>query len=680
MSNYKEKVEQLKQWAEAYYRDDSPIVPDIAYDQLFREVQALEQSGAVPDPTSPTRRVGAPPRAEFKEVTHAEPMLSLDNVFSEEVLRAWVERVKNELYSQGVLHGQKIFVIEPKYDGLATSLVYVDGVLVNGATRGDGVVGEDVTDNVRTIKSIPLALCCDPETGHKGQTVYVRGEVIMRRSVLEALNSTLEANGEKTFANPRNAAAGSLRRLDANVTAKRQLTFFPYEVKFEGEGQSCKLNLHDRRLAQTTVWGFNAVNLYTANTADEVIEAVREIAKSKTWNDFDIDGAVIKLRSDAGRAALGMLSRVPRWAVAYKYPPEEQMTTLQSVVFQVGRTGKVTPVAKLTPVHVGGVQVESVTLHNRDQILKLGLHEGDMVVVRRAGEVIPEITRVVTQYRQPNAPPVSFPTHCPCCGESLSRVEDDKGASVDFFCKNWSGCSAQTLGFLAHFVSRGCFDIDGLGEETLQKLQQIGVKSPADLFQLSIGDLLSLEGFGEVSAAKLFTSIHNSKNPELHKYFAALGIPGVGQGTAKLLAQHFDSIEAVVAAAQSGELVKLPDIGETTAKRIVHWWLDHGNGWRLVNELYEFDVKPVIPPRGLKPLLGKVYVLTGSFERQPRERLERELERLGAKISDSVSSRTDGLFVGAKAGSKLAKAEKLGVMVYNEQNLYSLLEELGVLI
>lgn len=680
MTIYQEKVAQLKLWAVAYYRDDQPLVPDIEYDRLFREVQALESTEPNPDPASPTRRVGAAPRTEFRSVTHADPMLSLDNVFSEDELRAWVDRVRGELYSQDALHSPPLFCVEPKYDGLATSLEYVDGVLVSGATRGDGVVGEDVTDNVRTIRSIPLTLCCEAGTGHSGQHIYVRGETVMRRSVLAALNEQLLAAGEKPLANTRNAAAGSLRRLDATATAKRQLAFFPYEVKLVGEGHACQLAMHQKRLAQAAVWGFAQTTYYTADSADEVIEAIRLIEKSRPGLDYDIDGAVVKVLGDSARVTLGALNRVPRWAIAFKYPPEEQMTQLSNVVFQVGRTGKVTPVAKLKPVHVGGVMVESVTLHNRDQIVRLGLHEGDQVVVRRAGEVIPEITNVVLQYRLPLAKPIEFPTSCPCCGEPLSQEESESGQSVDFFCTNWTGCSAQTLGYLAHFVSRGCFDIDGLGEETLQKLQQIGVKSPADLFQLSMGDLLGLEGMGEVSAAKLFTSIHNSKTPELHKYFAALGIPGVGSGTAKRLAQHFDSIEAVVAAAENGALLSVQDIGETTVKRILHWWYDHGAGWRLANELREFGIQPIIPPRGLKPLLGKTYVLTGSFERGTREQLQVALERLGAAVAGDVSKRTDALFAGTGGGGKRAKAEKHGVMTYNEQSLYDLLEEFGVVV
>ena len=717
MSNYPEKVSQLKLWANAYYDKDSPEVPDSAYDQLFREVTELEKFEINLDPESPTRRVGAPPRKEFTQVRHEEPMLSLDNVFSEEELRAWVERVLSELKSKGVTLAQKPFVVEPKYDGLACAAVYEDGVLVRAATRGDGLVGEDVTDNVRTIASVPLRTECRvclseeqhsavfDELGDRGNVlaveakarnpshaaifpnarnrVEIRGEVIMRRSTLKALNEELTASRQKPLANCRNAAAGSLRRLDSSITAQRKLTFMPYEVLLSNRDRQCPWQWqHDRRLAQAGVWGFNLPSLFRAETVEEVLDAVREIAhyKNAPTADIDIDGAVIKVRADAGRTALGALNRVPRWAIAYKYPPEEQMTGLQKVTFQVGRTGKITPVAKLNPVHVGGVMVESVTLHNKDQITRLDLHEGDMVIVRRAGEVIPEITRALPQYRLPSSRAVQFPTNCPCCGSVLVQEESADGKeSVDWFCKNWTGCEAQSLGFLSHFVSRNCFNIDGLGEETLQKLYRLTVRTPADLFRLTIGDLLSLEGLGDVSAAKLYMSIHTSKNPELHKYFAALGIPGVGVGTAKTLAKYYDSIEAVVTAAETGQLVKIPDIGETTVTQIVQWW-HHDGGWRLVGELREYGVQPMIPPCGLQPLMGKTYVLTGSFNGTTRERLQAVLERLGARVAGTVSRNTDAVFAGQNqnGGSKLKRAEELDVTVYNEESLYELLKAYDV--
>jgi len=419
--------------------------------------------------------------------------------------------------------------------------------------------------------------------------------------------------------------------------------------------------------------------MYLCGTVDEVIDAVKAIAAFKVspGADFDIDGAVIKLRTDAARKAVGSLDRVPKWAIAYKYPPEEQMTTLRSVTFQVGRTGKVTPVAKLNPVHVGGVMVESVTLHNRDQIARLGLCEGDMVVVRRAGEVVPELVRVLPEYRWPNAVPIEFPTECPCCKSPLVKVDGDSGDSVDFYCQNWNDCEAQTLGFLCHFVSKGGFDIDGLGEETLSKLARIGVRKPVDLFQLTISDLLGLEGFGEISAAKLYTAIHNSKNPELHKYYTALGMPGIGASTAKLLARHYDSVEALITAAENGDLIKLQDIGQTTVRQLIHWWYRE-RGYRLVGELREFGVQPIIPPRGLQPLMGKTYVLTGSFGVATRERLQTVLERLGARVAGSVSKNTDGVFAGEGSGNKLKRASELGVLVYNEKSLVDLVSEYGV--
>lgn len=703
MQDYQSKVALLKRWATSYYVYDTPEVPDAEYDALFREVQALETNLKVVDPTSPTRRVGGPPRSEFAQVRHEVPMLSLDNVFSEEELRAWVERVTAELRSKNVGSQQSPFIIEPKYDGLALTIRYEGGALVQAATRGDGVVGEDITDNVRTIRSVPLtAGCCIERTPIQADNaqavgipvepprdpnnaviipmmpavVEVRGEALMRRSVLKRINAELVARGDKPLANCRNAAAGSLRRLDPAITAQRELTVMPYEVVIPPDADHAWRNYHDRRLAMTAVWGFNLAPHYTASTFEEVWHAVKEIGRIKNSNvaDFDIDGAVVKLRTDPAREALGTLSRVPRWAVAYKFPPEEVMTTLRDVVFQVGRTGKITPVAKLAPVQVGGVVVESVTLHNRDQIDRLGLHEGDMVVIRRAGEVIPEIVSVATQYRKPTAPAVLFPTACPCCGSVLQKDSSATGGdSVDYYCKNWTGCDAQSLGFLTHFVSRACMDIDGLGEETLAKLQAAGLRSPAELFNLSIQDFLSIDGLGEISAAKQFTAIQNAKTPQLHKYFTALGVSGVGVSTAKLLANHYDSMEAVVDAARNGTLMDLPDVGPILVRSIVHWWTAEG-GWQLVQQLREYGVKPIIPPRGLKPLQGSVYVLTGTLASLDRESAVAALERLGARVAGSVSNNTTAVFAGANAGSKLTKARSLGVPVYDEAALQELLK------
>lgn len=707
MGEYHNKVEQLKRWAQAYYTYDDPMVPDSTYDQLFAEVLTMEKDLTEPDPTSPTRRVGGGVRSGFTAVKHKVPMLSLDNIFNEEELKAWVDRVVGELQSKGIKSQRSLFVVEPKYDGLATSLEYVDGVLVEAATRGDGVIGEDVTENARTIKSIPLKLLpnfsCTTEqfgavlpTEGKGdllanevrainpdharivcgpqERVTVRGEVMMRRSVLKEVNEHLIADGQKPLANCRNAAAGSLRRLDSHITAERRLTFMPYELILASNEDN--VSNHDRRLSKAVTWGFNIPTMFVANTYEEILDAIRAIAKFKVTGtaDFDIDGAVIKLRSDRARTAMGMLSRVPRWAIAYKYPPEEQMTPLREVIFQVGRTGKITPVAKLNPVLVGGVTVESVTLHNKDQIDRLGLHESDYVVIRRAGEVIPEIVSVQPQYRKPGSRLVEFPKHCPCCGSELvKRATEGSDVSVDWFCDNWSGCSAQSLGFLSHFVSRACFDIDGLGEETLVKLQQRGMKSPAELFNLSIMDLLHLDGFGEASAARLLGSIQNAKSPPLHKYFTALGIPDVGVGTGKRLAAHFDSMEQVALTASVGELIKIPDIGDKTQDSILRWWKDDG-GWRLVQELREYGVQPIIPPRGLKPLTGNTYVITGSFTAGSRDGLTSALERLGARVSGSVSKQVTALFAGENAGSKLERAQKLGVPIYNEAALMDLVK------
>lgn len=710
MTDYESKVLQLKVWAREYYVHDAPSVPDAEYDRLFREVQELERGMATPDPTSPTRRVGGVIKEGFRPVVHEIPMLSLDNIFSEEELRAWYVKVISELRSKGVNDHHFSMVVEPKYDGLATDLKYEDGILVEAATRGDGVVGEDVTDNARAIASIPLRTECNvcgskpqfdgvfTEMGENANAIakelrdrpkdwafiminpivaHVRGEVVMRRSVLKKLNEELIAKGEKPLANCRNAAAGSFRRLDSSITAQRKLTFMQYEVVVpdRSEGQAWQ-SQHDRRLAQATVWGFNPPSFFLVEDADQLVEAVERIAtvKNSPSNDFDIDGAVIKLRTDVAREAMGMLSRVPRWAIAYKYPPEEQLTGLRNVVFQVGRTGKIAPVAKLHPVQVGGVLVESVTLHNKDQIERLGLHEGDKVVVRRAGEVIPEIVSVQTQYRVPGAKLIEFPTHCPCCGGVLeTRPTVGKETTVDYFCNNWTGCSAQTLGFLSYFVSRQCFDIDGLGDETLLKLQQVGVKSPADLFNLYLDTLVALEGFGTVSGAKLYNSIQAAKSPPLHKYFTSLGIPNVGVGTGKILAANFDTMEAVVNAIPNGVLESIPDIGPGTVESIRNWWFNEG-GWRLVMELTEFGVTPMIPPRGLKPLTGFTYVITGSFEYGGRDKITADLERLGAKVSGSVSRKTNGVFAGPGAGSNLGKAQKLNVPVYDEAALVALLK------
>lgn len=706
MEEYKRKVEQLKAWASAYYEYDDPQVPDAVYDQLFKEVLSIEDNLKEPDPTSPTRRVGGPVRSEFAPYRHEVPMLSLDNVFNEAELRAWVERLLGELHSKGLSTAGPLFTIEPKYDGLAVDLRYEGGVLTGGGTRGDGVVGENITENVRTIASVPLQIrahfvekprqyegILDHENGGKlyreavdrnpdharivqsapKGLINIRGEVLMGRKRLKELNAKLVADGTKPLANCRNAAAGSLRRLDPTITAKRKLVFMPYELV--GTEKEAWGVYHDRSLAQAVVWGFNIPTIYTAETFEQIMEAIETIAKVKADPsiDFDIDGAVIKLNSKTMRNAVGMLSRVPRWAIAYKYPPEEQMTGLREVIFQVGRTGKVTPVAKLTPVLVGGVMVESVTLHNKDQIERLALCENDMVVVRRAGEVIPEIVSAQVQFRRPGAKPIRFPTNCPCCDTVLVRRSDDGQESVDYYCENWTGCNAQSLGYLSHFVSRQCFDIDGLGEETLAKLQEHGLRSPADLYNLSVFDLMKLNGFGELSAANVYAAIQASRSPVLHKYFTGLGIPEVGVGTGKILANHFDSMEQVAAAAENGTLKELPDIGEKTEAAIVSWWREDG-GWALVTQLREYGVQPIIPPRGLKPLMGATYVLTGSFTSGTREELTTRLEALGAKVAGSVSAKTSAVFAGEGGGSKADKARAAGVAVYNEAALVDLLQ------
>ena len=705
MEEYRKKVDQLKQWAMAYYEYDDPQVPDAVYDQLFREVLAIEEHLKEPDPTSPTRRVGGQARSEFAPYPHEVAMLSLDNVFNADELKAWVDRLASEVHSKGLITAGPLFTIEPKYDGLAVDLCYENGVLRGGGTRGDGLTGEDITENVRTIASIPLQIrvnfvekprqyegILDHENGGKlykeaverdpaharivpgapTGKIHIRGEVLMGRKRLKAVNAELVANGVKPLANCRNAAAGSLRRLDPTVTAKRKLVFMPYELV--GTEQEVWGVYHDRSLAQAVVWGFNIPTVYTAENFEQIMEAIETIArvKASSSTDFDIDGAVIKLNSKTMRNAVGMLSRVPRWAIAYKYPPEEQMTGLRSVQFQVGRTGQVTPVAKLTPVLVGGVMVESVTLHNKDQIERLSLCEGDMVVVRRAGEVIPEIVSAQVQFRRPGAKPIHFPTHCPCCDSPLKKRVVDGEESVAYYCENWNGCSAQSLGYLAHFVSRQCFDIDGLGEETLAKLQEHGLRSPADLYNLSVFDLMKLDGFGELSATNVFSAIQASRSPLLHKYFAGLGIPEVGVGTAKIFANYFDSMEQVAAAAENGTLKDLPDIGEKTEAAVAKWWREDG-GWSLVTQLREYGVQPIIPPRGLKPLLGTTYVITGSFKAATREELTARLERLGAKVASAVSRRTTAVFAGEEAGSKLTKAKELDITVYGEEALLELL-------
>lgn len=654
--------EQLRYHNHRYYVLDDPQIPDAEYDRLFRELQALE--AAHPDlitSDSPTQRVGGAALSEFGEVKHVIPMLSLGNVFSDEELLAFDKRIHDRLK----VDTETEFVAEPKLDGLAISILYENGVFTRAATRGDGETGEDVTHNVRTIASVPLRLLGEGFPA----VLEVRGEIYMPKAGFEAFNAKMRALGEKTFVNPRNAAAGSLRQLDPRLTAQRPLDIFCYAVG-QVDGGTVP-DMHYAILQQFREWGLRVCpDIRIVQGAQGCLDYFREIGGRRNSLPYDIDGVVYKVNSIATQQALGFISRAPRWAVAHKFPAQEEITELEGVDFQVGRTGALTPVARLKPVFVGGVTVSNATLHNMDEIERKDVRVGDFVIVRRAGDVIPEVASVIVERRPVGAAPIMMPTHCPVCGSEVQRPEGEAVAR----CTGGLYCPAQVKEAIKHFASRKALNIDGLGDKMVEQLFDAGlIRHVDDLYSLDIEAVAALERMGKKSAENLIAALDSSKSTTLERFIYALGIRNAGEGTAKGLARYFGSLEAIQAASE--ETLKLvPDIGVIVAANVAQFFAEAHNR-DTIQHLRDLGVHWAnyeAKPAEALPLAGKTYVITGTLSRA-REDIKADLEALGAKVSGSVSKKTTALIAGESAGSKLDKAQSLGVDVLDEAALSVLL-------
>ena len=647
-----------------YYILDDPEIPDAEWDRLLRELRALEsEHPELVTADSPTQRVGVTPTDEFAEVRHRVPMLSLDNAFTDEDLRAFDRRVRERLGT-----GDEIdYSAEPKLDGLAISVTYENGVFVRAATRGDGTTGEDVTANVRTIRSLPLHL-----QGKAPPLFEARGEVFMPVSGFERLNAEAAKRGEKVFANPRNAAAGSLRQLDPRITAQRPLDIFFYAV---GAIEGVDLPpLHSQTLELLRGLGLRvSPDIRRVRSVAGCLEYYAEIGRRRASLAYQIDGVVYKVDSIAAQRALGFVARAPRWAVAHKFPAEEALTQLRDVEFQVGRTGALTPVARLEPVFVGGVTVSNATLHNMDEVIRKDVRIGDSVIVRRAGDVIPEVARVLIERRPATTREVRLPTHCPVCA---APVERDPDAAVAR-CTGGYRCSAQRKERIRHFASRRALDIEGVGEKLVEQLVDAGlVVTPADLYRLDATTLEKLERMGRKSAENILTALQKSKATTLARFLFALGVRDVGEATAAALAAHFGTLEHLMAADLEG-VQRVADVGPVIARHVVEFFGDAANR-EVVERLRSAGLHwPVVevPAVGEQPLAGLTFVLTGTLETLQREEAEDALRALGAKAAGSVSKKTSYLVAGRDAGSKLRKAEELGIPVLDEAALQHILKE-----
>ena len=648
-----------------YHVMDAPEVPDAEYDRLMRELRALEEAHPeLVTPDSPTQRGGASPLTAFSQVRHEVPMLSLDNVFDEESFLAFNKRVQDRLKSTDAL----TYCCELKLDGLAVSILYENGVLVQAATRGDGTTGEDITSNVRTIRAIPLKLRGDNIPAR----FEVRGEVFLPQAGFEKINDDARRTGGKVFANPRNAAAGSLRQLDPRITAKRPLTFFCYGVGILEGGELP--GSHMARLQQFKAWGLPVSDrVKLCDTPEEVLAYYHKVEEDRPTLGFDIDGVVIKVDSLELQEQLGFVARAPRWATAFKFPAQEQMTFVRDVEFQVGRTGAITPVARLEPVQVAGVLVSNATLHNADEIERLGLRIGDKVVIRRAGDVIPQVVNVVLSERPDDTRAVEFPSHCPVCGSDVERVE---GEAVTR-CTGGLICGAQRKEALKHFVSRRALDVDGMGDKIIDQLvEKEYVHTPAELFRLSAGKLTGLDRMGPKSAQNVVNALEKSKETTFARFLYALGIREVGEATAAGLAAHYGSLEALTAASID-DLQKVPDVGIVVATHVFNFFAEESN-LDVIHQLQAEGVRwpaPVVINADEidSPFAGKTVVLTGSLSQMSRDDAKARLVELGAKVAGSVSKKTDLVIAGEAAGSKLVKAQELGIEVIDEAEMLRLL-------
>jgi len=646
-----------------YYVDDAPSVPDAEYDRLINRLKQLEaENPELCLPDSPTQRVGGVALAKFDQITHLKPMLSLDNVFSEDEFDAFYKRISDKTSETPT------FCCEPKLDGLAVSILYRDGVYERAATRGDGSVGEDITENVRTIRSIPLKL----RGSNFPPLLEVRGEVIMPKKAFDSLNDRARAKGEKLFVNPRNAAAGSLRQLDSKIAASRALGFYAYALGVV-EPESWPLGKgHYEQLMQLKSWGFPVSSeVKQCGDVKTVLDYYADILERRDALEYEIDGVVIKVDSIEHQLQLGFVAKAPRWATAFKFPAQEEMTLLEGVDFQVGRTGAVTPVARLKPVFVGGVTVSNATLHNADEIARLGVKVGDTVIVRRAGDVIPQIVAIVAEKRPDCANDILFPQTCPVCDSMVERTEGEAVAR----CTGGLFCEAQRKEAIKHFASRKALNIDGMGDKVVEQLiDKELVASPADLFRLTASAMTMLDRMGMKSATKLVAAIEDAKQTTFARFLYGLGIREVGEATAANLANYFKNLDKLKSA-DAQEFIKVDDVGAIVAQHLTYFFAQPHN-LEVIDNLIQAGVNwPEIEEvsEDALSLKGQTWVLTGTLTKLNRNDAKAQLQALGAKVAGSVSKNTDCLVAGEAAGSKLTKAQDLGVKVLDEDGLLAVL-------
>ncbi|MBI4195900.1 MAG: NAD-dependent DNA ligase LigA [Betaproteobacteria bacterium] len=679
--------EEIERHNYRYYVLDAPLIPDADYDRLFRELQELEaQYPALVSPDSPTRRIGAAPLSQFAEITHRTPMLSLNNAFDADEVRAFDRRVREALRLR-----QAEYAAEPKFDGLAVSLTYADGMLVQGATRGDGYTGEEVTANLRTVRAIPLRIA-----GRRAPALLeVRGEVLMLKAEFEQLNAEQRKRGEKEFVNPRNAAAGSLRQLDPHVTASRRLTFFAYGVGTAAGAPG--FTKHSELLDYLERIRFPVSReREVVHDVEGMLDYYHEIGERRARLPYDIDGVVYKVNDLAAQEKLGFVARAPRFAVAHKYPAEEATTTVEAIEVQVGRTGALTPVARLRPVFVGGVTVTNATLHNIDQVRAKDVRVGDVVVVRRAGDVIPEVARVVPEKRPRGAREFDMPAKCPVCGSKVERVESE----AIHRCTGGLHCAAQRKQAILHFASRRAMDIEGLGEKLVDQLvDRHMVRTPADLYRLDVAALASLERMAEKSAGNVVAAIENSKRRPLARFIHALGIYHVGEEVAKVLSRHFGSIHALMDAEWEALIAAKEQIQKDNARRRIRNEepeepLLPGVGPEIMRSIANFVTQPhnrevieqllaagIELERSMRAnsapstIRGRTFVLTGTLPNLTRDEARREIEARGGRVSGGVSAKTDYVVVGADPGSKRDKAVELGIKMLDERGLLELMKD-----
>lgn len=660
------EVEALREGIEyhnyLYYVKNQPVIADAVYDQLFRRLQELEE--AFPDlqsETSPTRKVGAPPVDRLKKVKHTAPMLSLNSALSEEEAEDFDRFIRRNLGLSKVA-----YVLEPKFDGFSVEVVYRDGVFAYGATRGDGETGEDISENLKTIRSLMLRLQ-QPDGEKIPRFLAVRGEVIMSKKAFQKLNKERVEKGEVPFANPRNAAAGIMRQLDSKKVADKPLDIFFYDIlRIEG----MEFSSHWEELRKFPEWGLRTdIHNVKCSSLEEVKAYRQKLAAQREELDYEIDGIVIKLDDLQLREKLGMRERSPRWALAWKFPPKKEVTTLEDIVVQVGRTGMLTPVALLQPVDVGGVTVSRATLHNEDEVRKKDVRRGDKVRVARAGDVIPEVVERIEEPGKKRGPKFSMPKKCPVCGSEVVR----EGAY--YFCPAGLSCPAQLIGHILHYCSRNAMNIEGLGDKIARQLVDRGmVKDVADLYRLRVEDLLELDGFADKSAHKLYEAIQRTKQARSDRFLYALGIRHVGEHVARLLAEHFGSLDRLSRASLE-ELQKIPGIGPEIAESVEQFFAQEENR-KVLKKIIDVGVRleEVAAPKGELPLKGKTFVFTGELEKYTREEAKEIVESLGGRAASSVSGSTDYVVAGKNPGSKLEEARKRGVKILDEAAFEKLLQ------